>query len=401
MKPSCHITVRAILMLALMLILTIASSRIRADSGTCGGAKTALPFTDVATSPFFCLIAEAYFSGLTSGTSATTYSPSATVTREQMAAFGARAMDQSLKRGSRRAALNQWSTPDRLEGTVVGDGPKLVQSDGADLWVANFEDSTVSRVRGSDGKNLETWTDATKAFGVLVARGRIFVTGLMAPGRLYRIDPTRPAGAVTTLSSGLGDDPEGITTDGSFIWTANTGGSVSKVSFDGIVETFTSDFVTPEGILFDGANIWVTDYTAETLLKLNSDGTIAQTVKVGAAPRFPIFDGTNIWVPNYTSDSVTVVRASTGQVLATLTGNGLHSPYVAAFDGQRILVTNTAITSSMASLWTATDFAPVGFFKVFTFPAPFGACSDGINFWMTQHQSAFGGTHFPARLIRY
>ena len=30
----------------------------------------------------------------------------------------------------------------------------------------------------------------------------------------------------------------------------------------------------------------------------------------------------NIWVPNYISTSVTVVRASSGLVLRTLTGNG-------------------------------------------------------------------------------
>jgi len=62
-----------------------------------------LPFTDVMGSPFFCQIAEAFFSGLTNGTSATTFSPSQNVTREQMAAFTTRTMDQSLKRGSRRA----------------------------------------------------------------------------------------------------------------------------------------------------------------------------------------------------------------------------------------------------------------------------------------------------------
>ncbi len=47
-----------------------------ADTGTCGGAMVTLPFTDVAGNIFFCQIAEAYFSGLTNGTTPTTYSPS-------------------------------------------------------------------------------------------------------------------------------------------------------------------------------------------------------------------------------------------------------------------------------------------------------------------------------------
>ena len=69
-------------------------------------------------------------------------------------------------------------------------------------------------------------------------------------------------------------------------------------------------------------------------------GAVLQTVTVGSGPNFPAFDGANIWVPNLASASVSVVRASSGAVLQTLTGNGLNFPQAAAFDGQRVLVTN-------------------------------------------------------------
>src|SRR5437762_10681561 len=109
MKPNRKIYQRATLLLTLITVIIAASSRLKADTGMCGGASTMLPFMDVPSSNiFFCSIAEAYFSGLTNGTSPTTYSPSANVPREQMAAFITRTMDQSLKRGSNRAALNQY-----------------------------------------------------------------------------------------------------------------------------------------------------------------------------------------------------------------------------------------------------------------------------------------------------
>jgi DNA-binding beta-propeller fold protein YncE len=266
--------------------------------------------------------------------------------------------------------------------TTVGSSPALVRSDGADLWVANNLDDTVSRVRASDGKLLETWTAADGAWGVLVARGRIFVIGITSPGKLYRIDPKQPSGDVTLASSNLGNFPQGITTDGNFIWTANGGGSVSKLDpATGAVDTFTSGFIEPWGILYDGANIWVTDSAAGTLLKLNPNGTIALNIPVGTMPHFPIFDGTNIWVPNAGSDSVTVVRASTGAVLSTLTGNGMDGPYTAAFDGERILV--TSVLSNNASIWNAADLSPLGWLSAPANSQPFGACSDGINFWVT------------------
>src|SRR5262249_4156851 len=74
-----------------------------------------------------------------------------------------------------------------------------------------------------------------------------------------------------------------------------------------------------------------------------------------------------------------IVRPSTGAVLATLTGNGMIGPEFAAFDGQRVLVTN--FVTSVVSLWKAADLTPLGSFP--TGSSAYGACSDGISFWIT------------------
>jgi hypothetical protein len=397
MNLQRSIIVRAALLMSLMVSLTVLSTRLQADTGSCGGSTTTLPFTDVQGNPFFCQIASAYFSGLANGTSATTYSPGDTVTREQMAAFITRTMDQSLKRGSRRAVAKKWWTPQDVNSltlTDVGESPQLVEFDGTDLWVANRVSGSVMRIRPSDGKLLDTWTGALGANGIVAAMGRIFVTGILSPGNLYMIDPTQPAGAVTTLTNSLGDNPLGIAFDGSRVWTANFGGvgsgSVSIVTLNPTaVTTVTTGFNSPFGVLYDGSNIWVTDQNANALHKLNSDGSIAQTITVGSSPQYPVFDGTNLWVPNFGSNSVTVVRVkdavgnplATAFVLATLTGNGLNSSGIAAFDGERILVTN--LFGNSVSLWKAADLTPLGSFPTGTGTEPFGACSDGLNFWIT------------------
>jgi hypothetical protein len=383
--------------LALVLTLTIGTSRLRADTGTCSGVMVTLPFNDVMSSAFFCQIAEAFFSGLTNGTTANTYSPTNTVTREQMAAFITRTLDQSLRRGNHRAALNQWwlSSSAGTGVTNVGISPRGVASDGADLWVANSLAGTVSRVRGSDGKLLETWTGATSAEAVLVARGRVFVTGGTSPGNLYVIDPTQPFGAVTPLSSSLGNTASGITFDGTSIWTANQGSSsVSKVNpTTGATTNFTTGFNLPRGMLYDGTNVWVTDNGDHKLKKLDSNGAVVGSpVTVGSEPRHPAFDGTNIWVPNAGSNTITVVRAASGAILATLSNNGLNQPYAATFDGERILVTNQ--TGNSVSLWKATDLSPLPGSPVLIGNFPFGACSDGLNFWIV-----LGGPN-PGQLAR-
>jgi S-layer family protein len=387
--------IRLFLVLALMVTMIVLSTRMKADTGICSGQMISVPFTDVSASAFFCQIAAAYFSGLTNGTSATTFSPSDPVSREQMAAFTTRTLDQSLKRGSRRAALGQWWTTqgeNNLGLTTVGSGTYLVQSDGADLWVANYG-GTVSRVRASDGRLLETWTGATAAHAVLCAMGKVFIAGETNPGSLYQIDPSQAAGAVTTVSTSLGAFPRAIAFDGQRIWTANAGGSVSIITLNPTtVTTVTTGFAALEGIIYDGTNIWVTENFDDSIKKLNSQGTILQSVSVGLDPHHPVFDGTNIWVPNGISSTVTVVRASTGAVLATLTlpGNGLNTPIQAAFDGERILVTN--FSGNSASLWKASDLTPLGTFSTGANTLPFGVCSDGVNFWIT-----FAGTNQLAR----
>jgi hypothetical protein len=360
--------------------------------GICG------PFTDVAADSFCPFVLEIFTLGITTGTTPTTYDPTSTVTRLQMAAFLSRTVDGTLKRGSRRAALDQFWAPQGVQNlglTTVAAGAFLLATDGADVWVACYEDAAVSRVRASDGKRLETWTGAGAAEGVLSAMGRVLVTGLVTPGRLYRIDPSQAAGAVTTVASTLGGEPQGIAFDGSRVWTANDASSVSIVtpgaSVPWTVTTVTTGFTTPRGVLYDGASIWVTDRSAGRLQKLDANGAILQTVTVGAGPHFPVFDGSNIWVPNRSSQSLSVVRASTGAVLATLTGNGLTDPYQGAFDGQRILVSN--YSTDTLSLWKAADLTPLGSLSTGAGTGPTGVSSDGVNFWVTLYT--------PAKLARF
>jgi hypothetical protein len=392
MKTTLNMRSKAMLLVAVIAMMTVSSSRLHADTGSCGGQTTTLPFTDVpASNIFFCSIAEAYFSALTNGTSPTTYSPTDIVPRQQMAAFIIRTMDQSSRRASERAMLDQWWTPqseNSLGLTAVGTSPNLVTCDGSDLWVATSDD-TVVRVRASDGSALGTWTGATGAFGVVAARGKIFITGLTTPGSLYEIDPTQAPGIVATLSNGLGGAPFEIAYDGARLWTANGLGSINIITLTPFsVSLVAQGFNTPLGILFDGNNIWVADVGDNSLKKLDGNGAILQSIGVGDGPSHPTFDGTNIWVPCQSSDTITVVRVKDSQgyplanpfVVATLSGNGMSGPLAAAFDGERILTTNSSGDS--VSLWRAADLTPIGSCSTGNSTSPTGTSSNGLNFWI-------------------
>ena len=378
---------KGVSLIALAIAAVLIGSSAGAVLATCG------PFADVSDAGFCPFVLEIFYLGITTGTTPTTYDPASNVSRLQMAAFLSRTVDRTLQRASRRTALEQLWAPQNdtvISLTTVGIFPQELRSDGQDVWVANYDTNSVSRVRGADGKLLETWTGATNAFGVLAALGKVFVSGSSLPGRLYRIDPGKAAGAVETVASTLADEPLGLTFDGARFFVVGTALSIVTPgpSIPWTTTTVTTGFSFLNGAIFDGTNVWITDSSAGRLMKINSSGAILQTVTLGGIAEFPVFDGTSLWVPNSTNNVVSVVRASTGVILTSLTGNGLNHPLAAAFDGQRVLVTNR--DGDSVSLWKAADLTPLGVASTGTGTGPTYACSDGVNFWITLQSDKIG-----------
>jgi hypothetical protein len=394
-----RLALRAGLLLAFVTVLTFTSTRLQADTGSCGGVTITLPFNDVMASPFFCQIAQAFFTGLTNGTTATTYSPTENVTREQMAAFISRTLDQSLQRGSRRAVLQQWSTPTSpgtLRPVELGGNTNRIICDGADLWV--LSGIQVKRVEASSGRVTETWTvnDPVVPIDIITAARRIYilVNASNSPGKLHFILPDALfVGESTLWTEDMGINPIRMTFDGRYIWTANAGGgqspgSISRIRIntgDAPNVTLSTGFSAPRCILWDGAALWVLDYGDSMLKEVNpSTGAVISALPLATQPREMIFDGTNLWI-THSGGGITVVRAVgglRGTVLQTITGNGLTGCLGLAFDGERVLVANEAGDS--VSLFKAADFTPLGSLSIGAGADPSAVCSDGLNFWITR-----------------
>ena len=112
----------------------------------------------------------------------------------------------------------------------VGTGPRAVAFDGANIWVTNQGNDTVTKLRASDGALQGTFAVGTR--------------------------------------------PVGVAFDGANIWVANYGSdNVTKLrASDGaVLGTFPAGTNTnPWGVAFDGANIWVTNNnnTSNTVSKM-------------------------------------------------------------------------------------------------------------------------------------
>ena len=61
----------------------------------------------------------------------------------------------------------------------------------------------------------------------------------------------------------------------------------------------------PQGAVFDGTYIWVTNFLDSTVSKLKaSDGSLIGTFPTGQFPEGTAFDGANVWIANAGSNNV-------------------------------------------------------------------------------------------------
>ncbi len=59
-------------------------------------------------------------------------------------------------------------------------------------------------------------------------------------------------------------------------------------------------------MLYDGANVWVSNFGTTTITKLNAtSGGLIGTYTVGSHPWGLAFDGINVWVANHAAANVT------------------------------------------------------------------------------------------------
>jgi hypothetical protein len=237
-----------------------------------------------------------------------------------------------------KAALLQWYRQD----FAVGSFPHSVAFDGANIWVANSSDNTVSKLRASDGANQGTFAVGSFPLAVAFDGANIWLANFRdkTVSKLRASDGT----ALGTFPLGIAPNSDVLAFDGANIWVVGigflgAGAAVKLRASDGAVLNAFSVGASPSGLAFDGVNIWVANNGDNTVSKLRaSDGANQGTFPVGQGPLAVAFDGANIWVANLVDKTVSKLRASDGANQGTFpVGIG---PGAVAFDGASIWVAN-------------------------------------------------------------
>ena len=249
-----------------------------------------------------------------------------------------------------------------------GVSAQYVTFDGTNIWVTNPVDDNVTKF-DQNGPVQSYDTGASPAYpdGIISVGAYIWVANYQG-GTVAKLDATTGA-LVNTIQ--VDGNPRFLAYDGKHVWvtvpgarpvTSSTHDVVKKVLVkddhtDAVVGTFdvsAPPYVAyPYAITFDGEYLWITLGSLNTVAKLATTGAIVGVYPAGFGPNGIAFDGANIWItdqicacvpgmtPGCTScppGAVTKLRASDGASLGSYWVGA--RPQWVAHDGQYLWVTN-------------------------------------------------------------
>jgi YVTN family beta-propeller protein len=207
----------------------------------------------------------------------------------------------------------------RVTSAPVGNHPIGITFDGdniTNIWVANFDSNEVSKLRASDGALLGTFSTGEGPYAILVNGTRIWIAGAGSVTELRAQD-----GSQVGIYSISDAEPylRSIVSDGHNIWVGQYSYPGSVTPGQGITAINARKGTVlgsvkvpkgPDGLAFDGTNIWVSDANAGTVSIVDPVTKVdLQDIGVGNYPAGILFDGVNIWVANQASNTVSRISA--------------------------------------------------------------------------------------------
>jgi len=234
-------------------------------------------------------------------------------------------------------------SPILSEETVQADSPPTITTfagyicyDGVSIWVANYADNNVTKLRVSDKTILGTYNVGIRPWRLCSDGNNIWV----ANSDSHNITKLRASDGTILGTYNVGSKPSGICSNGNSIWVTNYGNNnVTRLrASDGTMLGTYDVGSKPSGICSDGNSIWVTNNGSHNVTKLRaSDGSIIGTYPVGSFPHYICFDGVNIWVINAGSNNVMKLQVADGGIIDTYATDGVVG---ICFDGANIWVVN-------------------------------------------------------------
>lgn len=196
-------------------------------------------------------------------------------------------------RASDGALIQTLSMPQRPAGMTF---------DGANIWISNYDAGTVTKVRASDSSILGIFPAGDTPLSLTFDGANIWVANNQGAGRVTKI---RASDGSLIGSYAVQGFPGDIVFDGSSIWVANTGNwTMTKLrASDGSEQGVF--FVGPNegGMFSDGSSIWIANESS--LFRFRAcDGTLMESFSGISIGQGVTYDGAHVWVSNFGNNTI-------------------------------------------------------------------------------------------------
>jgi YVTN family beta-propeller protein len=201
-----------------------------------------------------------------------------------------------------------------LPDITVGTGPTALAFDGTRMWVANRTAGTLTRIDVATGQVLPAIVPGSQPRGLAFDGTRMWVSSVGSDD--VRAFDAATGALIGTETYPAGSDPVGIAYSGGQIWTAlQSSNVVARIGTDPPFVVSLESAATglgPSAVAFDGVNIWVANQGQNSVSRYRRDGVkITPDIAVGDNPIGLAFDGSNMWVANQNSNVVSRIDTTT------------------------------------------------------------------------------------------
>ena len=255
----------------------------------------------------------------------------------------------------------------------VGARPVALTSSAGSLWVANFDDQSVTRVDAPSRRAVRTIPVDGAPTALAATTSGVWVTD--SAGHVSDIDPrydriaarwsladygpawvgtvrptvaafrsiwvVDPNGYVSRVDPGterrlgsvdVGNDPSAIAAGAGSVWVTNRAdGTVTRIDPATLLATTIPVGHGPAGVAVNSAGAWIADAADDALVRVDTDtNTVAGTTRVGDGPAAVVATPTALWVANAGDGTVMRVDPHSGNVDKTVRVGGTPTALAAA-----------------------------------------------------------------------
>jgi YVTN family beta-propeller protein len=232
-------------------------------------------------------------------------------------------------------AGNAAGVIDVASGRILAQVPVGARPDGIAfaenaVWVANYTDSTVSRIDLGTRTVVQTIDVGSAPSGVAVGYGSVWVAN--SGGRSVSQINVTTNRVVRTIN--VGNGPTGVAVGAGAVWVTNAlDGTVSRIDpSNGTASDPISVGASPNGIAADDSAVWVANLEPGTVSKIDvATGKVVNSIAVGNGPRGIAIGEGSVWTANSRDGTISRIDITSDRVTALIAvGEGPSGLTVAA-----------------------------------------------------------------------